>query len=106
MGSWHTSKFSDTLKKEIAQLDSGRLPLQQALTYGNFANSDKLDITILSTAESITDIHITVGIFFTSLLYCCQCSDYPTPMNEYNEYCELMLIINKTTSNTSITLLS
>ena len=82
------------------------LPLQQALSHGNFANTDNLDIMILSITDDKSTIQAKVGIFFTSIISGCQCSDDPTPINEENEYCELMLNINKNTSTSTITLLT
>jgi len=106
LAAWQTSRFSDTLKQELLQIKFNLLPLQQALSHGNFATFDNINILILSSTDDNATIHVKVGIFFTSLISGCQCADDPTPMNEENEYCELMIHINKTTGNSSLTLIS
>lgn len=106
ISSWQTPSFSDTLKQELAQLDVNTLPLQAALSHTNFASSDNMKVLILSITDDETNIQAKVGIFFTGIMYGCQCDDDPTPANEQTEYCELMFHINKNTANSTVSLLS
>jgi len=106
LSAWQTPKFSDILKQEITQLPHDILPLQQALLHGNMANSNNIEVMILSFTDNKNNIQAKVGIFFTSTLYGCQCADDPSPANKENEYCELIFSINKKTSSSTITLIS
>jgi len=106
LSAWQTPKFSDILKQEITQLPLDILPLQQALLRGNIANSDNIDVMILSFTDNKSTIQAKVGVFFSSIIYGCQCADDPSPINEENEYCELIFNINKETSSSTITLLT
>ena len=102
---WNTAEFNDILKAEIMQLDIQHLPLQQALTQSSYTDGHNRSVVILNNSENADTIHIKLGIFFTGILPGCACSDDPSPNNEYNEYCELQLTIDKTNGESIVELL-
>ena len=102
--SWNTSEFNVTLKKEIIQLNTSELPLQQALAQSSYVSESDFSVTILNTTEIENDIVAKVGIFFTGIIAGSCCSDDPTPVGELQEYCELEFLINKETAEATITL--
>ncbi len=104
--SWCTSKFADTLKMEVEQLDPDLLPLQQGLSAGNYVAGDKFSVMVLDTTEDENFIHARAGIFYNSIIGGCACTDDPTPVSELNEYCVVRLDIDKKTAETTIALLT
>jgi len=103
---WQTSAFNEIMKDEIEHLDAHNLPLQQGLTHGNYAFGENFTVMIIDISETANSIRVKAGIFYTSIIAGCSCADDPTPVDEYAEYCEIQLDINKKTANTSISLLS
>lgn len=101
---WNTAAFDDVLKQEIASLDMMSLPLQQGLRYSSVALADKLSVSILKTSENDDSIFANASLFYTGIIPGCSCADDPTPIDESNEYCEILVCINKTTSESTITL--
>lgn len=106
LNTWGTPDFEGVLKEQIEQLGAEQLPLQQGLSTSSYALDNQVKARIISTSESASSIHAKVGIFYTGIIAGCSCADDPTPINENNEYCEVLLEINKTTAETSVTLLA
>lgn len=105
VNAWSAPNFKDILKEEIEQLDADLLPLQRGLSAGSHVQSDKFTVMILGVSEGEDFIHARAGIFYTSIIAGCACTDDPTPINELNEYCEVRLDINKKTAETTVVLL-
>jgi len=103
---WGRPDFKALLKREIEALSYRELPLQQGLTMGSYALDKDIEAMILSVQELETCIQVKVGIFYKSIIAGCSCADDPTPIDECNEHCEVMLEINKQTAATTITLLT
>ena len=106
LSAWGTPDFEAVLKQEIAQLGDDQLPLQRGLSTGNYVTADPITVMINSVAEMENVIRVKAGIFYQGVLGGCSCADDPTPTSESNEYCEVQLDIDKTTSETSIALQS
>ena len=104
LNAFGSPEFNAALKNEIEQLDAEHLPLQQGLTTGSYALSNKIQAMILGTSEDTDFISARVGIFYTSIIAGCNCADDPSPVDENNEYCEVLCIINKKTADTTIQL--
>jgi len=102
---WSTETFNDIFKKEMADLDARSLPLQQGLQHSSMANGENLSIIVLKTDDDIDDILITAGLFYTGIIAGCNCADDPTPVDEINEYCEVLVRINKKTALTTVSLI-
>ena len=101
---WGTPAFESTLKAEIAQLGAEALPLQQGLSAGSVGLDDNVSAIILGVSESPSAVHVRAGLFYTSIIAGCACADDPTPENEYTEYCELELEIDRVSGETQVRL--
>lgn len=103
---WGTPEFETVLKEEIEQLDPALLPLQQGLTTTSHVVECPFKAMILKAPEEAGVIRATVGIFYSGIIAGCSCADDPTPVEEQNEYCELLFTIAGTTGETTVSLVS
>jgi hypothetical protein len=101
-----TPCFEAVLKQEIAQLGTDHLPLQQGLSTGNYVAAGPITVVINSIAEMDDLIRVIAGIFYQGVIGGCSCADDPTPTSEINEYCEVLLEIDKATAATAVTLVT
>ncbi len=102
---WHTDVFTTILKKELCSINSNLLPLQQGLTQSSYAVGENLSVTILNVESDKDYILVKAGLFYTGVISGCSCADDPTPTDEINEYCDVLLRINKKTAETTATLI-
>jgi hypothetical protein len=105
LSAWSTPGFKAVLKREIEKLSYKELPLQQGLATGSHALDHDIEAMILNVQESETSIRVKAGIFYKATITGCSCSDDPTPIDECNEHCEVMLEIDKNSAVVTITLL-
>jgi len=99
---WNSAEFKSTFIRQLSQLSLDELPLQQALLLGSYATKDNLKIIVNSMTEQQDSLLITTGIFYSSIIAGCNCSDDPTPVDPNSEYCEMLFTINKLTAETDI----
>jgi len=102
---WGTTDFKTVIKQEIEALSCHQLPLQQGLTSGSYALDDDIEAMILHMQESETSIQVKAGIFYKAVIAGCSCSDDPTPIDECNEHCEIIIDIDKQSAEATIKLL-
>jgi hypothetical protein len=95
LSAWGSDAFEATLKEEIAQLGAGFLPLQEGLRTGSTSLDSRLSAMILRVTEAPHVIQVRAGIFYSSIVSGCSCSDDPTPIDENSEYCEVELEIDR-----------
>jgi len=103
---WGTPDFAVILKQEIALLGADRLPLQQGLSTGNYVADEPITVAINSVTEKEDVIRVMAGIFFKGVIGGCSCTDDPTPASDINEYCEVLLNIDKFSAATTLVLVS
>ena len=103
---WDTPGFRDALKQEIEQLDAAMLPLQQGLSVSSLVTQRPFQVMILSASEEAGSIQVKAGIFYTGVIAGCSCADDPSPVDEQNEYCEVLLAIDRNTAATTVTLVA
>jgi len=101
---WGSDSFDTIFKREICSLDASLLPLQQGLQNSSYAISDKLAVIILSADQDDRSINIKAGLFYNGIVAGCNCADDPTPVDETNEYCEVVICIDRRTSHGKIKL--
>ncbi len=106
LAAWNSPAFNAVLKQEICSLDPTLLPLQQGLQYSSYAVSDKLSVTVLDTKEDAAFLIIKTGLLYNGIIVGCNCADDPTPVDETNEYCDVIFRIDKTTARTAVTLVT
>ena len=102
---WNTGSFNEILIKELRSIDSSLLPLQQGLSYSNFAVGDDISAIILRSEETDAQLLVKAGLFYTGIIAGCNCADDPTPVDEINEYCEVLLTINIVSAQTQVSLI-
>jgi hypothetical protein len=88
---WNTDAFQTVLKADIRGLGAGSLPLQQAAT-GWCVDESDVQITVLGSSDSSTEIQVNIGVFFTEIIAGCSCGDAPSASTAY---CELRVSIDK-----------
>ena len=103
---WNSKNFNSTLNQEVRDLDSTLLPLQQGLQYSSYVIADRLAVMVLNTQQDALCITVKAGLAYNGIIAGCSCSDDPTPIDETNEYCEVLLSINKKTGEATVELLS
>ncbi|MBI5041833.1 MAG: glucosamine--fructose-6-phosphate aminotransferase [Gammaproteobacteria bacterium] len=96
---WNTDAFAQSLKREIAYLGKGVLPLDKGVSYGGLVDDSELTVTLLRSADDGPAIVALVGVFFTEIIGGCSCGDEPTPTPAY---CELHIRIDKATAEADI----
>lgn len=101
---WGTPDFADVLKRELAG-KAGRLPLQQALAHSSSVAETPITVLIDETDEHDGKIRATVGIFYEGIVAGCSCADDPTPNNLNTEHCRLLLEIDSSSAECSVSLL-
>lgn len=96
--------INNIVKHEIQNINPELLPLQQGLSLSSYVGKNPFSAIILNISDDNSVVNVKAGIFYTGIIAGCSCSDDPSPTDEQNEYCELLFSINKTTSETIVTL--
>lgn len=102
---WGHDGFSGILKAEIEQLDAAQLPLQAGLSQSSYVSGDNFQAMIISTGATTDHIRAHVGIFYAGIIAGCNCSDDPSPVDTQAEHCEVLFDINRSTGETTVTLI-
>jgi hypothetical protein len=105
LNAWGSPEFGQVLKQEIEQQDARQLPLQQGLASSSQVKDGPFQTMILSANEEPGLIRVRLGVFYTGVIAGCNCADDPSPIDEQNEYCVVLLAIDKLTSDATVTLL-
>ena len=105
LDAWGRPDFEDRLTAALGQLDTDILPLQEGLAMGSYALSQPLKTMLIHTEEGSGCIEAKVGIFYHSLMPGCACAGDPTVEDEQNEYCEVLVKLDKTTAEATFMLL-
>jgi hypothetical protein len=105
LSAWPGDGFNDALKQELQTRDKSELPLQQGIRHGNITGSSAFSVLPISADERNGAIQAKVGIFYTSIVAGCSCADDPTPVGEINEYCEVLISIDKQDARAEVRLL-
>jgi len=89
---FHSTDFQATLKQQIKSLPSGSLPLEKGMAQGGYVDDSDIEVTILSSDETVELITVKLGVFFTEIVINCGCGDDPMSINAY---CDMQMFINK-----------
>ncbi len=106
LNAWGSPAFDSILKQEIVQLGAGQLPLQQGLSTSSIALDDTLELMLISAIEDAGFLRVKAGLFYTGIIAGCNCADDPSPVDANTEYCVVRIDIDKTTAESSVTLLA
>ena len=102
---WGTSDFDDAFRQELMQLSIDQLPLQKAISMGNYVIDEPITVMNINAVETAEAVQVRAGIFFQTVIAGCNCADDPTPASSINEYCVIQLDIDKSTSAVSVNLI-
>ncbi|MDB4409768.1 hypothetical protein N9235_03060 [Gammaproteobacteria bacterium] len=105
LAAWGSAAFETVLKSAVEQLDTGCLPLQQALLHSSYASDEDIKLVITSAAEVSGVIQVKAGVFYSGIIAGCSCADDPTPVDTCPEYCDIQIDINMQTAAAVIRLL-
>ncbi|OBS08610.1 hypothetical protein [Acidihalobacter prosperus] len=100
-----TGTFTQAVARALADLGTRGLPLQAALRISSYALDAPIEVTVLRTESRGRAIEVRAGIFYTGIIAGCSCADDPTPVTPQNEYCEILLTIDRHTAKAGIVLL-
>ena len=106
LAAWNTSDFPKVFKVEVEQIDKYSLPLATAMVHGGQLGSGAIQAMLLHSGEEGGVIHVRAGIFFTSVIAGCNCSDDPSTVSENAEYCELVFHIDLHGAQTQVLLVT
>lgn len=96
------SVLKSILKQEIEKLDADALPLQHGLEHSSRVSPSPFSVIILNVSDKADSLEVKAGIQYRGVIAGCSCADDPSPVDEINEYCEVLLNIDKTTGETCI----
>lgn len=99
---WGTPEFNAVLKREVEALSIDQLQLQQGLVFTSYVVDEPCKVRVISADDSEGMIRAKIGVFYRGIIAGCSCADDPSPVEPMNEYCELLLELNKHTGETSI----
>ena len=102
LAAWPAGDLPATLSRELAAAGPACLGLQRQLQYGSHVTGQP-QFMILGTDADDSCLSVRLGVFFQSVLSGCACADDPTPENEYNEYTELRLDIDRRDASVHVT---
>jgi hypothetical protein len=102
---WESPQFNATFKAGMEALPPDSLPLQQGLCHSSYVGTTPHKAIVLSSIEEADQLKIKCGIFYGGIIAGCQCADDPSPAEECQEYCEVMVLIDKASCRAKITLL-
>lgn len=102
LNAWGSPEFTDVLKREIERLDGEQLPLQQGLRTSSHAVAEGFSAIIHGVSDDAGFIRARIGVFFSGIIAGCSCADDPTPVEPQTEYCEMELVIDKRTGETTV----
>lgn len=88
---WQTDAFRSVLKTELEALGENQLPLQQGLSQSSYVSDSGYSIMPISEQVSNGVIQARVGVMYKGIIAGCSCADDPTPVDEINEYCEILV---------------
>ena len=104
LAAWYTPAFPETLRQELEAAGTGHLPLQAGLTATSVAVEEGFRVLFLGAEEYPGGIRARVGIFYSGIVAGCNCADDPSSVEAQPEYCEFILLIDRTTACTKVAL--
>lgn len=101
-----SSRLKGILKQEIERLEAAELPLQQGLERSSRVSPSPFSAMILGVVDTADTLEVKAGIQYKGIIAGCSCADDPSPVDEIDEYCEVLFTIDKTTAEAGVALLT
>ncbi len=105
LAAWGQPGFEAQLVSELALLDSRTLLLDAGMRAGSYVTDSPIRVIVKQAGDAGASLRVEVAVFFKSVIAGCSCADDPTPQDELDEFCELLLDIDKLTAVATISLL-
>lgn len=105
LDAWNTDSFRTVLKAELEVLGEDRLPLQQGLSQSSRVSDSGYKVMPISEQDQGDRIQARVAVMYQGIIAGCSCADDPTPVDKINEYCELLVTIDRESAKTTFTLI-
>lgn len=91
--------LESTFKAEIASVPADELPLERGMRRGSVAtdnaSGEAVSAMVIATEMDEHVLRLRAGLFFTSVIAGCACTDDPSPMSDEPEYCEVEFEIDR-----------
>ena len=97
LAAWDSPEFLVALKREL-EARQAELPLQQALAGSSAVFGDRIEVMLITSEADADHVRAVVGVFFSGIVAGCSCADDPTTVGAQNEYCELLIAIDRRTA--------
>ncbi len=104
LAAWGTPAFTTVLKAELERLEPAALPLQQGLSRGSYVSGDRFQVMVISVSDADDAIRIKAGIHYQSIIAGCSCADDPTPIDALSEYCQVAIVLDRTSATVQVSL--
>ncbi|WP_456380134.1 hypothetical protein [Thiolapillus sp.] len=104
LAAWGSPGFRAILKNELEALGIEGLPLQQGLSHSSIALDKNIQAVILKVTEGPRCLSIKAGLFYSGIVAGCSCADDPGSVEAQNEYCEILVKMQKSSGVASIAL--
>ena len=102
---WGTPQFEALLKQELVR-QAEQLPLQEGLSSSSSVAAVPISVLIRKVTDLGDTLQVKAGIMYQGVIGGCSCTDDPTPDSTINEYCDVLLDIDKTSATATVTLLA
>jgi hypothetical protein len=102
LAAWGTPAFRTILERELGTISTEHLPLQQGLSRSSVVLEGRVEAMVLAIADGPQAIEAMLGVFYSGAVAGCNCSDSDGTIVAQPEYCELRLIIDKTSGQATI----
>ncbi len=99
-----SAELANVFSQEIAAGSTDDLPLQQGMAHGNVADGETLSAMVIRSEIEPRHVRIHAGLFFSSVVAGCACTNDPTPMHTEPEYCEAVFEIERDDGGTTVRL--
>lgn len=74
------------------------------MSASSYALDDKVTAVLVSADAEAGRIRTRVGLFYFGVIAGCSCADDPTPVEPQNEYCEILVDIDRADGTATIRL--
>ncbi len=102
---WGTPDFKHCFTSELEKVPPEQLPLQQALAHSSRVSNEPFSVTMISSSDDPSFIHVKAGVFYSGFVGGGSCVDLSVSSDTITEHCELQVDIDKNSGNATVTLL-
>jgi len=105
LAAWDKAEFQQVLKQELESLGIDDLPLQAGLSASSYVVDKPFTVMVMNSEAQAEKLVIKLAVLYTGTVAGCNCADDPSPVDEVNEYCEMLLEMDSHTGSCQFSLL-